>query len=240
MKAPVFITLPCATTGLEVTPTFAFSLILTPFAKRGIESCKIQLLQQVVLSALKCYFWKDIEIYDERCSLHPLAITGSPTWSSCYHTPARFQNNLLIKTLINRTHLSQTQNRCVPISGVKMTINVQGTKSTARILFQFLWYDIRQNCSTWKAKLVISCLSKWKYNLCCLIVIYTVLTQNPFCLDLHTFVWSKHLPENLCLWSIKAKMTNIMHQDSRIRQFSRMKFLTQQRRRPYSGPTCTP
>ena len=138
MKAPVFITLPCATTGLEVTPTFAFSLILTPFAKRGIESCKIQLLQQVVLSALKCYFWKDIEIYDERCSLHPLAITGSRTWSSCYHTPARFQNNLLIKTLINRTPLSQIQNRCVPISGVKMTINVQGTKSTARILFHYM------------------------------------------------------------------------------------------------------
>ena len=118
MKAPVFITLPCATTVLEVTPTFAFSLILTPFAKRGIESCKIQLLQQVVLSALKCYFWKDIEIYDKRCSLHPLAITGSRTWTSCYHTPARFQNHLLIKTLINRTHLSQTQ--------IQMRANIWG------------------------------------------------------------------------------------------------------------------
>ena len=81
------------------------------------------------------------------------------------------------------------KSRCVPISGVKMTINVQGTKSTARILFQFLWYDIRQNCSTWKAKLVISCLSKWKYNLCCLIVIFTVLSQfTHFCVE-QTFTW---------------------------------------------------
>ena len=52
-----------------------------------------------------------------RCTpLQSLAVAHGP--AAITHTPARFQNNLLIKTLINRTHLSQIQ--------IQMCANIWG------------------------------------------------------------------------------------------------------------------
>ena len=45
-------------------------------------------------------------------------------------------------------------------------------------------------------------------NVCCLVVIYAVLTQNQFRRDFRTFVWSKNSTKNLVCGD---KMTNIMY-----------------------------
>ena len=69
---------------------------------------------------------------------------------------------------------------------------------------------VKQFCQVdqWQMAPYTKFLSTWQiYNVCCLVVIYSVLTQNPFCHNLCSLVLSKNWETNLVRG---AEMTNMM------------------------------